>query len=110
MQDAGTHFSIISDSLVSLKSLLFSEMMAMEAGEDAGAAAGTEEVAAPVVIPFISLAAVKMDSPIAVVDHEQGISLPVKDFPGLVHRVKHYLKVRFGILLFLIMISLRLIP
>ena len=75
-------------------------MMAMEAGEDAGAAAGAEEVAAPVVIPFISLVAVKMDSPIAVVDHEQGVSLPVKDFPGLVHRVKHYLKVRFGILLF----------
>ena len=81
-------------------------MMAMEAGEDAGAAAGVEKAAAPVVIPFISLAAVKMDSPIAVVDHEQGVSLPVKDFPGLVHRVKHYLKVRFGILLLLIIIIL----
>jgi len=64
----------------------------MEAGGDAGAVAGAEEIVAPVVIPFISLAAVRMDSPIAVVDHEQGISLPVKDFPGLVHRVKHYLK------------------
>ena len=81
-------------------------MMAMEAGEDAGAAAGVEKAVAPVVIPFISLAAVKMDSPIAVVDHEQGVSLPVKDFPGLVHRVKHYLKVRFGILLFLIIFIL----
>ena len=86
-------------------------MMAMEAGEDVGAAAGIEKAVAPVVIRIdplhqLGLAAVKMDSPIAVVDHEQGVSLPVKDFPGLVHRVKRYLKVRFGILLFLIIIIL----